>query len=258
MLQRLVAVVVACGGVAAILAGAFGSSSGDALLIAGLILGGALSERFKVRLFGDSHVSMSVFACMTAALVGGARDAAIVAPLLAIAANLGGRVPLYKTAYNCAVYTLSALACMAAFEALDGLRTAEPVTGWMASATAAAMAYYAVNAGLVAAAIGMASGRTLAAVWREKFLWLAPHYLPLGIMVFAAEVGYRAAGAWSLLLVAAPIASTHVAMALYSTLKESSEARLAEVESRFQAVEQELARARGMSGAPGESVGSAA
>jgi len=250
-LQRLVAVVVACGGVAAALAGAFGTSSGDALLIAGLILGGALSERFKVKLFGDSHVSMSVFACMTAALVGGARDAAIVAPVLAIAVNLGGRVPLYKTVYNCAVYTLSSLACVAVFEALGGLRTAQPVTGWMVSATLAGMAYYAVNAGLVAAAVAMASGRTLTAVWREKFLWLAPHYLQLGTMVFAAEVAYRASGAWVLPLVAAPIVGIHVAMALYSSLKESSAARMADVESRLHAVEQELTRTRGQSGSFG-------
>jgi hypothetical protein len=159
-------------------------------------------------------------------------------------------VPLYKTVYNCAVYTLSSLACVATFEALGALRTAQPVTGWMASATLAGMTYYAVNAGLVAAAVATASGRTLTAVWREKFLWLAPHYLPLGAMVFAAEVGYRATGAWALLLVAAPIASTHVAMALYASLKESSEAQLTELEARFQAVEQELARARGLSGAP--------
>jgi len=250
MVRRWVAVVVACGGVAAALAGAFGSSSGDALLIAGLILGGALSERFKVKLFGDSHVSMSVFACMTAALVGGTRDAAIVAPVLALAVNLGGRVPLYKTVYNCAVYTLSALACVAAFEALGALRTAEPVTGWLASATVAALGYYAVNAGLVAAAVGMASGRSLGAVWREKFLWLAPHYLPLGAMVFAAAVGYRASGAWVLLLAAAPIAGIHLGLALYASLRESSAARTAELETRIQTVEQELARARGLSGAP--------
>jgi len=247
-LQRLVAVVVACGGVAAALAGAFGSSSGDALLIAGLILGGALSERFKVRLFGDSHVSMSVFACMTAALVGGARDAAIVAPVLAIAANLGGKVPMYKTVYNCAVYTLSSLACVAAFEAMGPLRTAQPVTGWMAGATLAALAYYAVNAGLVAAAVATASGRTLGAVWQEKFLWLAPHYVPVGTMVFAAEIAYRASGGWALLLLAVPIASTHVAMALYSSLNESSTARMAEAEGRYRAIEQELARVRRLDG----------
>jgi hypothetical protein len=94
----------------------------------------------------------------------------------------------------------------------------------------------------------MASGRSLAAVWQEKFLWLAPHYLPLGTMVFAAEVGYRASGAWVLLLVAAPIASIHLALALYSSLKESDAARMAELESRCHAVELELARARGMHG----------
>src|SRR2546426_4113528 len=105
-----VGAVVGAGAIAIALAGIFGSGSDDLVLVAALIIAGALSERFKVGLFGDSHVSLSAAACMAAGIIGGPRDVVLVAACMAIAANVGGVVPLYKTVFNIAVYALASLA----------------------------------------------------------------------------------------------------------------------------------------------------
>src|SRR5438128_1900186 len=96
-LRVFVAAIVSAGATAIAVAGTMGSGSGDLLLLLGLILAGAASERFKVGLFGDSHVSLGAVTIMAAGLIGGPRDALLVASTVAVAVNLGGAVPLYKT-----------------------------------------------------------------------------------------------------------------------------------------------------------------
>jgi hypothetical protein len=240
LLRTYVGLVVSAGAIAIALAGFFGSGSGDLMLIVGLIVAGAASERFKVGLFGDSHVSLAAVACMVAALVGGPRDVAIVAPLLAIAANLGGPLPLYKTLFNIAVYVLSSLTYYAVFH-LSGF--AQFGSDWpqvVVPATVAGIAYFVTNAALVTGAVSLAGGSRFVAVFREKYLWLAPHYLPLGVLAAATASGYGFVGASVIPLFALPVASIQVAMFQYSSMRTRDLGQLLDARERIAAVEAEL------------------
>ncbi|TAK64478.1 MAG: hypothetical protein EPO22_05745 [Dehalococcoidia bacterium] len=243
-LRAYVAMVTAAGALAAALAATLGHGANDAGLIAGLVLAGALSERWKVGLFGDAHVSLSAAVLMAAGLAGGPRDVAIVAPLLAVAVNVGGVVPLYKTAFNAATYVLASLA----FLATVNVFVPQPNAGdWMhvvPPATAGVCVYFVVNAALVAFAVVLASGERVLDVMRGRFLWLLPNYLPIGAIAAAFLLGYDSIGAWAILVFAGPAAGVQVALALFAAVKRSGEERLHEMEERMQVVERELALAR--------------
>ena len=248
-LRAYVAVVVSAGAVAAALAGFAGTGAGDLSLLFGLIIAGAASERFKVGLFGDSHVSLGAVACMAAGLIGGPRDAVVVASCVAIAVNLGGAVPLYKTLFNMAVYVIASLAYLGVFR-LFGLAMSTSWPRIVLPATLAAAAYFVVNVGLVAAAVSLASERRIKDVVRENYLWLAPHYLPLGTLAAALASGYAIVGPSAILLFVIPVGSIQVALFQYSAAKTANQRQLREVEERIMAVETELARAIRMESAP--------
>lgn len=242
-LRGYVLAVLLAGGVAIALAlTVAGAGSGDVGLVVGLILAGATAERFKVGLFGDSHVSLGAVACMVAAVVGGPRDVVLVAPPVALACNLKEGLPLYKTLFNIAVYVLAALAFGAVFDALQSAPTAASWPEVLLPATLAAAAYYVVNAALVTGAVGLASHRDLREVAGEKYLWLAPHYLPLGAVAAGLASTSGMLGAWAILLFALPLASTQVALYQYSSRREAEVARLRRACLRIRELEAELAR----------------
>lgn len=243
-LRGYAAAVTAAGALAAVLAATLGGGSDDAILIAGLVIAGAVSERWKVSLFGDAHVSLSAVVLMAAGLAGGPRDIAIVAPLVAVAVNLGGVVPLYKTAFNAAVYVLASLAFLATVNVFvmhtqphDWLRVVLP-------ATLGVGVYFVFNAALVGTAVSLASGESVLAVIRGRYLWLLPNYLPLGPIAAAFLFGYGSAGAWAIAIFALPAAAVQVAVYLFAALKRSSEARVLDVEERIRIIEAELAQVR--------------
>jgi hypothetical protein len=240
-LRIYVATVVGLGACMGVAAAAIGRGSNDSLLLLSLVLAGAVSERFKVSLFGDSHVSSSAILTMVAAVVGGPRDAVIVAALLGAAVNLGGIVPAYKTAFNVSVYVLTSLAFLGAFDALSHGTFA---SGYyeLVPATVAVVADFALNALLVAVAIGMASNQSPLRVVRSQHLWLIPHYLPLGALVFVALAGYEAIGVPIIAVLALPVAGLQLTALLYSSLKRSYVARTDDLEQRLNTVNAELAR----------------
>jgi hypothetical protein len=243
-LRSYVFVAIALAAVAVLTATIFGGSSSDLAFLSLLVLAGAVSERFKVSLFGDSHVSLSAFAIMVAAVIGGARDAIVVAAVLAVAANVGGRVPAYKTAFNVAAYVLSALSFVAIFDLLSSIGSLSKGPYLIVPATLAAMGDFAVNTLLIAGAVAFASQRSIRAVIQEKYLWLAPHYLPLGVLLYVSFTGYESIGVTVVPVLAMPVAGIQLAVLLYSSLKRSSDDQIREVEERIKAVQTELARAQ--------------
>jgi hypothetical protein len=243
--QQIYVGAVSLAGLSALVAAVvFGNSSSDPAFVLGLIAAGALSERFKVNLFGGSHISLSALACMAAALTGGARDGVIVAVVLALAVNLGGSVPAYKTCFNVATYVLSTLAFLLTYGLITGGFSWSFGPWLVVPLTCGALAHFAVNTSLVAGAIAIASGSSPFKVMRRQFLWLVPQYLPMGVLLFASEAGYASTGAWSLLVLAAPVLGIQAGMLLYANLKRAYDTKVQDVEERIRRVEAELAQVR--------------
>ncbi len=246
-LRAYVTSIIAAGALAGLAAAVLGGGPTNISLLLALVLAGAVSERFKVSLFGDCHVSSSAFLAMMAGLIGGPADAVIVASALGLSSNLGGVLPLYKSLFNVAVYVLSSLAFLCAFDVMTANAAFSNDTHRIVPATIAALVDFGVNSLLVAIAIGLATEQSPIRIIRRQHLWLTPHYLPLGALLVAAVVGYGAGGAVIVAVLAAPVAGIQIATFVYSSMRRAFESHIREVEVRIEAVQAELARMQGAS-----------
>lgn len=250
-MRLYVTAVVFAGAIASISAVAWGGSTGDIRLLFSLIVLAAVSERFKVGLFPGSHVSLAAVVCISAAIAGGARDAAIVALASALAVNLGGRVAWYKSLFNMSAYVCSTLAFLGVFA---GVSQAAPISAWPESivpATAGALADLLVNATLVTAAVVLSQGDRLSprqkrgwygrrllcerfhAVMRENYVWLAPHYLLVGALGAAVAAGYKESGVTAVPLFVLGLAGFQFSLAQFFRMKRGYENRQQESDLRL-------------------------
>lgn len=69
-----------------------------------------------------------------------------------------------------------------------------------------ALAYYAIESGLVAAETALSRSASVARTWRRKFQWLAGHYVGLCVMGLLLAAAWRDYGVISLLVFALPVA----------------------------------------------------
>ena len=113
--------------------------------------------------------------------------------------------PLYRTLFSVAAEILAMTASGGAYGALGGVigtvdpvAIPEPLVGAMA-------AYFLVNTGLVAGAIALTTGRGIATVWREDFLWSAASFLVAGTAGAVAAMVVASGHQWVALLMLAPV-----------------------------------------------------
>jgi diguanylate cyclase (GGDEF)-like protein len=121
----------------------------------------------------------------------------------------------YKNPMHQTLFSIAALACAiqlagACFVRLGGRPGDwEPSTA-MVPFVAAATVFFAVNSGLVAAAIGLSTEQSGVRIWHEAFFWSWPTYLFGAGLAAAVVTGIESGGLWL-----APL----LAMALWSTFQ---------------------------------------
>jgi diguanylate cyclase (GGDEF)-like protein len=77
---------------------------------------------------------------------------------------------------------------------------------------ASALVYFATNTILVAAAVGLSTGRSIIKIWDQEFMWVAPNYL-IGALV--ATVAVQSVGRYGLQAVVLLIAPLYLGYRLY-------------------------------------------
>ncbi len=197
--------VVAVAGFAVLAFGASRPTSDELGVLLTLIVLGALAERYAIGVF-DSQVSVGVVAVLVAAVLAGPWGVALVAPPVVLAGDLGRDSAWYKRLYNVAVYLLAGAAFAGVFAAFDQQATRD---GWpevLVPACIGAVVNYAINSGLVAAAVALSGDQHVVSVWRARYQWILPHYLVVGLAAMATATAYDVLGLWSLAVFAAPIA----------------------------------------------------
>lgn len=173
----------------------------DWLGLALLVVCAVAAERFQLQLYGESSVSVSFIFLLAAAIQEGASGVVIVAPLMALAGH-DFALPPSRLIFNASVTILGGLAAAAAVGLTTSLSGADMAI--IVAALVAALVNYGLTAGLVAGVIALNHDLDVAAVWREKFQWLLPHYLVLGLFGFLLAYGYEHLGVAGFLVMLAP------------------------------------------------------
>jgi len=210
----LVAGVITAGAVAVVLGFALDPPS-EWMVIGLLAFLALIAEYYQIDLYGDGSVSVSVAILFAAALIMGLSGVVIANTAIAAVHYLRRRPPLYKTVFSWATHVLAALAPVMMIRA-QAISLTAPNLPLLSLLTAiAALAYFGIESGLIATAIGLSTQRSPVATWREEYRWLVSHYLVLCFMGMFLGIAYRALGAVGIVVFTFPIIMMRYAQKQY-------------------------------------------
>ncbi|MEE8337968.1 MAG: PAS domain S-box protein [Dehalococcoidia bacterium] len=212
------AILLSIGGTAALLAGATGpgaTAGFDWPLFLLLTATAAALEWNGTSLFGESRVSLSFVPLFVIALLLGPAPASVAALATIWLAELVRRKPPHKILFNASVVSISTAAGGLFFHAVSGALDIAALHWQLVPAVLAALVTFIVNSVLVAGVVAIASRSSVFQVWDEKFRWLIPHYLTLGLTAFAVAAAYRSLDLLGLAVFALPVAVLRLSMEQY-------------------------------------------
>jgi len=200
-LAAFVGLVSVVGITAGILGVLFGHSTdwiGLAAIIALVGAGQALAIEVD-----DGSISVSAVGAIAGAALFGPRAALALAITTTAVEWSARRDPFHYVVFNIGTLTLASLSAAAVFTA--GFSGDLGRLVYVATGVAAGATYYAVNMGLLSGAVAIEGHQRWFAVFRERFAWLATHYLVYGFIAGVIWVGYDTAGLWALAVFALPL-----------------------------------------------------
>lgn len=156
------------------------------LLAVALLCSSLLLSMFKLRLPLGRDVSTMSMACaadLVALMTMGADVAMVTASagvLLQCTVRVRRSQPLYRAAFSVASVAITAQAVGWVWSALQGSLAAPTMTTLLVPLTAITVAYFLVNTGLVATAVGLTNGESPLRAWYREFFWSAPSYFLSG------------------------------------------------------------------------------
>ncbi|OGO52419.1 MAG: hypothetical protein A2148_05860, partial [Chloroflexi bacterium RBG_16_68_14] len=178
-------------------------------------------ERVGIKIYGDTHISAGVVALFAIAIVYGAQEVAIVAPLVILGAEALTDSPWYRRLFNMSGYTLANISAALMFHALIDVHAG--VTGWwVAAALLAIVINYAANIALVTTAVSLYSGEHWFAVWRDEHQWLFPYYIVFSLLGLALAAAYLALQVPGIMVFVAPPLMMRFALHQYVTKTEQT------------------------------------
>jgi hypothetical protein len=226
LLFTYVGIVVAAG--VGLLASFGPAAYPPATLVATLTAAMLVVSYFKLRLplaRGNSTISMAFAVDFVALLTVGADAAMIIAAagvLVQCCTRVRRQQPFYRTAFSVATVVISVQAAGLVWTAFGGSTTDLSVATAIAPLAAMTVAYFAVQAGLVAVAITLASGSPAAANV-QPFLATAPGYVLAATIATVVSVMLRQQNYALVSLAAVPMLVCHLA---YSAVFRRMAARL--------------------------------
>jgi diguanylate cyclase (GGDEF)-like protein/putative nucleotidyltransferase with HDIG domain len=151
--------------------------------------------------------------------------------------------PVHRTLFSMATLVVTVAGAGFVFHLLSA-PGADPVTAVARPLVGAATAYFLLNTGLIAGAIGLASRQPLFTIWHTNFLWSAPSYfVGAGAAALAAWTMTRV-GFWLAPLTFAPIYLTYRTYRVYlgrleaqRHVQETSDLHLATIEALAAAID---------------------
>jgi diguanylate cyclase (GGDEF)-like protein/putative nucleotidyltransferase with HDIG domain len=194
--------VVSFVGIAAGIVGAIFGTSTDWIGLTALIALVGAGQALALEV-DDGSISVSAVGAIAGAALFGPRAALAIAVTTAAVEWSARRSPFHYVLFNVGVLSLASLAAAGVFTVgFDG-NLGQLV--YVIAGVAAGATYFAVNMGLISLAVAIEGHERWWAVFRERFAWLALHYLVYGFIAGVIWVGDQTAGLWALAVFAVPL-----------------------------------------------------
>jgi putative nucleotidyltransferase with HDIG domain len=193
-----------------------------------LVVVTVLAEVFNVNLYGEGSISVAAGMIIAAGLTNGIAGAALVS----LASAVGARIALYrnerrpfeiqKVLFNWAVHTLAVGIPLLLLSGLNPTLSLQNLASLTLTVLMLAIAYFAIETGLIALVIAIASGQSFHSIWRNQYRWLFGHYVVLLFMGAFLAIAYTEFGYAGLSLFILPMVMLRYAMHQYSRHTDES------------------------------------
>jgi|GEM_PF-205244 len=217
---------------------------GPNLAVIGLLAAMAvIVELLQINVYGENTLSVSVAMAFTAALIAGLPGVAVVSAAIAIAHYIQMKPALYKTAFNWATHVLAGTAPVLAISLVPVPLRVENLPVLAVPTALAALAYYVIETGLIAAAIGFSKKLDVISTWRGQFGWLVNHYIVLCVMGLFLGIAYTALGALGVLVFSLPVLMMRYSQKQYVERTEHSTRALKRMNEQLSLANREVVEA---------------
>ncbi|MCB0060477.1 MAG: diguanylate cyclase, partial [Caldilineaceae bacterium] len=174
----------------------------------------------------NTSISTSVAPLITCACLFGAEGALVISLALAAAAMIKHHSPFIRFLFNLSNHLLAGLLCVS-FLYWTGLTVTDDTSLLTAlGVIAGAGLTYVSTTLLMAGVIHLSNGIPAREVWLERFYWLWPYYLSLGLVAYALAIGYLNSGIIGVIIFFVPLLMLRISQNQYLSRTESIVAQL--------------------------------
>lgn len=184
---------------------------GLGLFVSVVVVTELLSIEIYVR---DTAVSTSAAPILAGILLFGPVGALVLSLAFALTAFIRSRGPVNRLVFNCANQLIAGTLCLTVLRLTPPL-LAMPYLVQLLVCVSAVMVTYVLTTGLIALGIGISKRQNVRTAWRERFRWLAPYYVVMGLVAYALVFGYTFASAPGVLAILAPLFMLRLAQKQY-------------------------------------------
>ena len=170
----------------------------------GLVL--ILAEGFSVEIYTrESAISTSAVPMLAGVLLFGPPGALIMSMTFAAVTMIKHRSKWNRFVFNTSNQLIAGLLYFIIFN-LDRMPyLAQPMWKQIFICLAAAGIVFLFTTWTIAIAISIDSNLSLKQIWMEKFCWLAPYYLGMGLIAFGLTFAFHYQGIWGVLMIISPL-----------------------------------------------------
>ena len=199
------------------------------------------AELLQVQIYGENTVSVSMAVAFATAVILGIPGVAVVSAVIVLVHNFRAGPPIHRTFFNWAVHVLAGTMPVLLVRDLGIPVGLDNLPLLSVLAALAALFYYVIETGLVAAAMSLTINKgSITDKWREQFQWLAKHYLVLGLLGLFLAIAYAEMGAMGLLVFVLPIFMMHLTQKEYVRGTENSMNELRRMNQELAVANQEV------------------
>lgn len=163
----------------------------------------------------NTSVSTSAAPILAGTLLYGPIGAVVLSLTFALVAKIKHRSPLNRFIFNSINQMIAGLLCTSVIILAGKSFTDYAFIVQLLISVVSALVIFLSTTVLIAMAIKIDVGAPFKQVWKEKFSWLSPYYISMGLIAYALILGYQTTGLMGLVVILIPLLMLRLSVKQY-------------------------------------------
>ncbi len=165
-----------------------------------------LTEGLAIEIYiGDTTVSTSAAPLIAGVVLFGYVGAMVLSLVLTATALIRHHSPFKRFVFNFSNHLVSTLLGVALLLVFPKSFAQHPVIVQLSLVLVSTILLYTTSTGALSLVINLSTGHAFNGIWRERFRWLAPYYLALGVVAYSLILSYMNQGFVGVLMLLVPL-----------------------------------------------------